>query len=79
MSFLGAFGDGLSVGPSSSSHRRSKRRRSRSRSPRGNPGFVEGLFGGDSNYSRHNSSRSNFFGMGNSSRSSFFGIGTSPI
>ncbi|CEJ95060.1 hypothetical protein VHEMI10563 [[Torrubiella] hemipterigena] len=82
-SFLGAFGDGLSV--QSSSHRRAssrsrpKRRRSRSRSrssSRNRGGsFVGGLFGADSNYTRHNSSKSNFFGMGNSSRSSFFPFG----
>lgn len=83
MSFLGAFGDGLSVGPGSSHHRRSssrsrpKRTRSRSRSRTRGTGnsFVDGLFGESSSSHRKEDASRAFFGLGNSSRSSFFGFG----
>ncbi|KAI0482277.1 hypothetical protein GGR56DRAFT_178843 [Xylariaceae sp. FL0804] len=68
---------------SSHKHRRDKSR-SRSRSRHGSSKHhnhshsgLGGLFGEDSHYDRHNSSRASFFNLGNHSSRSFFGLGRS--
>ncbi|CAJ2501328.1 Uu.00g041810.m01.CDS01 [Anthostomella pinea] len=69
---------------SSSSHKQHRKRsRSRSRSKHRHSsshpqsgGSLSGIFGADSNYQKHNSSRNSFFGLGNNnSTRSFFGMG----
>ncbi|KAI0446755.1 hypothetical protein F4803DRAFT_451158 [Xylaria telfairii] len=93
MGFFDSWGDGASVvsrkshrSHKSSSHKHHKRDKSRSRShsrdrkrhsSSGGLG-LGGLFGDDSNYSKHNASRGSFFNLGNSSTRSFFSMGRSP-
>lgn len=89
--FLDTLGEAMGgqSGRSRSTHRRTKKRRSHSRSRsrsrssshrRGSKSFAGGFFGAaDSNYNKHNSSKSSFFGLPNISRSSMFGTSKDPI
>lgn len=90
MGFFDSWGDGASVvsrkshkSHKSSSHKHHKRDKSRSRSRsrdrkrHSSSGGLGGLFGEDSNYSKHNASRGSFFNLGNSSTRSFFSMGES--
>ncbi|KAI0974599.1 hypothetical protein F4678DRAFT_423290 [Xylaria arbuscula] len=91
MGFFDSWGDGASVISRKSSHKshkssshKHKRDKSRSRSHsrerrskhRSSSG-LDGLFGDDSNYAKHNTSRGSFFNLGNNSTRSFFSTGHS--
>ncbi|KAI1341445.1 hypothetical protein F5Y15DRAFT_356681 [Xylariaceae sp. FL0016] len=58
-------------------HRNKSRSRSRSRHAKRHSTGLGSVFGGDSHYHKHNSSRGSFFNLGNNSTKSFFGLGRS--